>query len=79
MQEKRPRPTWRQLLLLLTRRCPHWRLSAPLTLNNETFRACVACGARRRFNLNTWLEEGGFYYPADNERETTSGHTDISE
>jgi hypothetical protein len=78
MQEKtRTRPTWRQILAVLTMRCPHWELSAPLTIDSETFRVCIACGARRRFNLNTWEAEGGFYFPIHYGREN-SEHTNLS-
>jgi len=44
-------------------------MSMPLTVDGETFKACITCGAHRKFNLETWLEEGGYYFPAD-ERET---------
>jgi len=71
--------SWRQVFLKMVGRCPHWALSFPLTIGQETFRACVACGARRKFNLETWREEGGYYFPAKDERENTSGHTDISQ
>jgi len=68
-QEQKRLPNWRQVFLLLNMRCPHWAMSMPLTVDGETFKACITCGAHRKFNLETWLEEGGYYFPAD-ERET---------
>lgn len=43
--------------------CWHIELSLPFTRGRETYRTCVACGARRRFDLEQWLMTGEFYYP----------------
>ena len=43
--------------------CWHRNMSRPFTRGNETYRACVACGARRRFDLKRWEMVGSFYYP----------------
>ena len=57
--------------------CWHLKLSLPFTRGNETYRTCVTCGARRRFDLDQWIMVGGFYYPEQNsvthERHTLSG------
>lgn len=44
-------------------RCWHPELSLPFTRDGETYRTCVTCGARRRFDLNKWTTVGDFYYP----------------
>jgi len=43
--------------------CWHIRMSRPFSRGNETYRTCVACGARRRFDLEQWKMVGPFYYP----------------
>lgn len=44
-------------------RCWHLKMSRPLTLDGETYRACLACGARRRFDTARWETVGRYYYP----------------
>ena len=46
--------------------CWHSNLSRPFSRGNETYRTCVACGARRRFDLERWEMVGSFYYPEHN-------------
>ncbi|HET6646272.1 MAG TPA: hypothetical protein VFH01_03020 [Pyrinomonadaceae bacterium] len=46
--------------------CWHVNLSRPFSRGNETYRTCVACGARRRFDLEHWEMVGSFYYPERN-------------
>ena len=46
--------------------CWHVNMSRPFTRGNETYRTCVACGARRRFDLEQWEMVGSFYYPERN-------------
>jgi len=46
--------------------CWHVNLSRPISRGNETYRTCVACGARRRFDLEQWEMVGSFYYPKRN-------------
>ncbi len=41
--------------------CWHRQLSLPFTRGNETYRTCVACGARRRFDREKWTMVGSFY------------------
>ena len=43
--------------------CWHVNMSRPFSRGNETYRACVSCGARRRFDLERWEMVGSFYYP----------------
>lgn len=43
--------------------CWHVNMSRPFSRGNETYRTCVACGARRRFDLEQWEMVGSFYYP----------------
>jgi hypothetical protein len=42
--------------------CQHTEMSRPITRDGETYRACVRCGARRPFNLNSWAMKGGYYF-----------------
>jgi hypothetical protein len=43
--------------------CWHLQMSLPFTRDNETYRTCVNCGARRRFDLERWAMVGDFYHP----------------
>jgi hypothetical protein len=42
--------------------CWHRELSRPFTSQGQTYRTCVYCGARRKFNINRWEMQGDFYY-----------------
>lgn len=44
--------------------CWHRTLSLPFTRDGETYRTCMGCGARRRFDTERWETVGQFYYPA---------------
>ena len=46
--------------------CWHLNMSRPFSRGNESYRTCVACGARRRFDLERWEMVGSFYYPERN-------------
>ena len=46
--------------------CWHSELSRPFSRGGEAYRTCVACGARRRFDLEQWEMVGSFYHPARN-------------
>jgi hypothetical protein len=48
---------------LLTRLfgCWHVRLTRPITRDNQTYQACLRCGLRRPFDLDTWKAYGSFY------------------
>jgi hypothetical protein len=42
--------------------CWHTEMSRPFTFSNESYRACLACGARRRFDIHSWKMTGPFYF-----------------
>src|SRR5262245_21210320 len=42
--------------------CWHRNLSRPFTRDDETYRACLDCGARRRFDLTSWRISGPFFF-----------------
>lgn len=44
--------------------CWHRTLSLPFTRDGETYRTCMGCGARRRFDTERWETVGPYYYPA---------------
>ena len=39
------------------------KMSLPFTRGADSYRTCVTCGARRRFDLDQWTTVGDFYYP----------------
>ena len=43
--------------------CRHRRLTRPLTMNKSSYRACVECGARKKFDTETLRTSKEFYYP----------------
>ena len=46
--------------------CWHKRLSRPFTQNGGrkvSYRACLECGARRKFDTDSFKTSGPFYYP----------------
>jgi hypothetical protein len=43
--------------------CWHKRLGRPVTRDRVTFRSCIECGARRRFDTERFQSLGPFYYP----------------
>lgn len=45
--------------------CWHRRMSLPFTRGGETYRTCVDCGARRRYDLEQWRMVGPFYRPGE--------------
>jgi hypothetical protein len=42
--------------------CWHTELSWPFSIQGQTYRVCLACGARRQFNPRTWKMQGKFYF-----------------
>jgi len=44
--------------------CQHKEMSRPFSRQGETYRVCIACGARRQFDQKNWNMEGPFYYKA---------------
>jgi hypothetical protein len=45
--------------------CWHGNLSRPFTYGKTSYRVCLKCGARRKFDTKTLKTSGGFYYPND--------------
>ena len=43
--------------------CWHKELSRPFTNRNASYRACLHCGARKKFDTKTLKTTGPFYYP----------------
>ena len=42
--------------------CWHTDMSRPFTRDGESFRACLDCGAHRRFDPARWEMVGSYYY-----------------
>jgi len=43
--------------------CWHERLSRPFTNEKESYRACLNCGARQKFDAEQMKTTKSFYYP----------------
>ena len=43
--------------------CWHKELSRPFTNRDASYRSCLKCGARKKFNPNTLKTSETFYYP----------------
>lgn len=43
--------------------CWHKQLTRPFTNRNASYRACLNCGARKKFDTKTLRTTGPFYYP----------------
>ena len=43
--------------------CWHKQLSRPFTNRNSSYRSCLNCGARKKFDPNNLKTVGPFYYP----------------
>ncbi len=43
--------------------CWHKRLTRPFTNQKASYRACLECGALKRFDTETLQTVGPFYYP----------------
>jgi len=43
--------------------CWHKQLSRPFTNNKSSYRTCLCCGARKRFDTQNLKTFGSFYYP----------------
>ena len=44
--------------------CWHSEMSRPFSNKGQSYRTCLACGARRQFNTRSWKTQGSFYYAA---------------
>ena len=49
--------------------CAHKQMSRPFSRHGESYRVCIGCGARRRFDEQTWKPHGPFYYKPANTSE----------
>lgn len=43
--------------------CWHKQMTRPFTNRNASYRACLNCGARKKFDTKTLKTFGPFYYP----------------
>lgn len=43
--------------------CRHRQLTRPFTVERQSYRACLECGARRHFDAENLKTFGSFYYP----------------
>ena len=43
--------------------CWHKKLTRPFTVQKSSYRACLECGARKKFDTDTLKTVGPFYYP----------------
>jgi hypothetical protein len=42
--------------------CWHTDMSCPITIQGQTYRTCLDCGAQKQFDLESWKMRGDFYY-----------------
>ena len=49
--------------------CWHTNISRPFTEGKTAYRSCLQCGARKKFNPETWETHGSFYFPPSLEKE----------
>ena len=42
--------------------CWHTEMSRPFTRDGESYRACLDCGAHRKFDPARWEMTGAYYY-----------------
>lgn len=45
--------------------CFHRDLSRPFTRESVSYRSCLDCGARKRFDADSLKTYGSFYYPPE--------------
>lgn len=43
--------------------CWHKQLTRPFTVGNDSYRACLDCGARKQFDTKILKTIGSFHYP----------------
>lgn len=43
--------------------CWHKKMTRPITNDNLSYRACLDCGARRKFDAHNFKTSRAFYYP----------------
>ncbi|HEX8843218.1 MAG TPA: hypothetical protein VF791_01040 [Pyrinomonadaceae bacterium] len=42
--------------------CWHREMSRPFTIGGESYRVCLDCGARRKFDPRRWEMVGAYYF-----------------
>lgn len=42
--------------------CQHLKMGLPVTMGGQTYQACLDCGARRRFDTDSWSLQGPYYF-----------------
>jgi len=42
--------------------CQHKQMSRPFSRQGETYRVCIGCGARRKFDAKKWQLQGPYYF-----------------
>jgi len=52
--------------------CWHRKMSRPFTRDGETYRVCLRCGIRRKFDLKRWQTTGSYYRPPDRPNQNES-------
>ena len=52
--------------------CWHSEMSRPFTHDGESYRACLECGARRKFDSAKWEMVGAYYYDVPESSRLTS-------
>lgn len=45
--------------------CRHQNLSRPFTRDDISYRTCLSCGARKRFDPDKLVTHRAFYYPPE--------------
>ncbi|MBC7901075.1 MAG: hypothetical protein H7070_13610 [Saprospiraceae bacterium] len=43
--------------------CRHKQLTRPFSDRNSSYRACLDCGARKKFDTQSFKTSGAFYFP----------------
>jgi hypothetical protein len=49
--------------------CAHRDMSRPFSRHGESYRVCIACGAHRRFDAQSWKPRGPYFYRPANTAE----------
>jgi hypothetical protein len=44
--------------------CAHKEMSRPFSRHGKSYRVCIACGAHRGFDAETWNSRGPYYFEA---------------
>lgn len=59
-----PVSIWSKIGIWLTRilGCWHTEMSRPFSIQGQSYRTCLDCGAERQFNTRNWEMQGDFYY-----------------